>query len=166
MNPQLFQRNDEGRVIQLESFFTLFPGRENSFKILFGGKVLELMDEISGSLASLYIATPGLQAVHAGEEVLFLDPIRSSETGKVIARILLVTEKIICIHVEVWGGQNQEPDNFTRRYVGFGLCAVVDDQGKMVHDLKPYRDPSPLTEIAERVLNFQRNLRKSILKVP
>lgn len=164
LNQSLFTKNAGGRVTQLESFFILFPGKENSFQILFGGKVLELMDEISGSLANLYIARPNYQTVHVGEEVLFLEPIRSSETGKVIARVLLVTEKIICIFIEVWGGKASEPDNFTRRYAGFGLCAVVNEKGEMIKDLTPYRDPSDTTKYAEQVVEFQRTLRKSILQ--
>lgn len=160
----LFLKNEQGQVVQLESFFNLFPGRENSFKILFGGKILETMDEISGSLANLYLATPGWQAVHVGEEVLFLQPIRAGESGKVIAKVLLVTEKIICVYVEVWGGRSEEPDRFTRRYVGFGLCAVVDMQGIMIKHLTTYRDPSPLTAIAEHVVAFQKELRQSFVK--
>lgn len=164
LNQSVFSENSEGKVIQLESFFVLFPGRENGFKILFGGKVLEMMDEISGSLANLYLATEGLLAIHAGEEVLFLEPIRSSEVGKVVARVLLVTEKIICVYVEVYGGQVQHPDQFTRRYAGFGLCAVINEKGEIFHNLEPYRDPSEMTRYAEEVTNFQKNLRKSILK--
>lgn len=160
----VFSKNNDGKIVQLESFFILFPGMENGLRMLFGGKVLESMDEISGSLANLYLATPGLVAIHAGEEVLFLKPIRSGEAGKVIARVLLVTEKIICVYMEVWGGKPNEPDKFTRRYVGFGLCAVINKEGKMIHNLEPYQDPSNLTQSAEQVVSFQRMLRKSILK--
>lgn len=160
----LFYKNGEGKIVQLESFFILFPGMENGLRMLFGGKVLESMDEISGSLANLYLATPGLVAIHAGEEVLFLEPIRSGEAGKIIARVLLVTEKIICVYIEVWGGQPHKPDQFTRRYAGFALCAVINENGEMVLNLQPYRDPSKLTEYAEQVVIFQKTLRKSILK--
>lgn len=132
--------------------------------MLFGGKVLESMDEISGSLANLYLATPGLVAIHAGEEVLFLEPIRSGEAGKIIARVLLVTEKIICVYIEVWGGRPQGPNNFTRRYAGFALCAVIKESGEVIRNLQPYRDPSKMTEYAEQVVIFQRTIRKSILK--
>lgn len=166
LNQPLFVKNSEGKIVQLESFFNLFPGMENSLRMLFGGKILESMDEISGSLANLYLATPGLVAIHAGEEVLFLEPIRSGEAGKVIARILLVTEKIICVYIEVWGGPANDPDKFTRRYAGFGLCAVVNKNSEMVRNLQPYRDPSKLTEYAEQVVNFQKILRKSILSAP
>ena len=166
LNQPIFSKNDVGKIVRLESFFVLFPGMENSLRMLFGGKILESMDEISGSLANLYLATPGLVAVHAGEEVLFLEPILAGEAGKVIAKVLLVTEKIICVYIEVWGGQVQEPDKFTRRYIGFGLCAVINEEGKMVHNLKPYQDSSNLTRYAEQVINFQRILRKSILTSP
>lgn len=160
----VFSKNNDGKIVQLESFFILFPGMENGLRILFGGKVLESMDEISGSLANLYLATPGLVAIHAGEEVLFLESIRSGEAGKVIARVLLVTEKIICVYIEVWGGKLNEPDKFTRRYVGFGLCAVINEKEEMVKNLQPYQDPSSLTQYAEQVVTFQRTLHKLILK--
>lgn len=164
LDQPIFHKNADNKIVQLESFFILFPGMENSLRMLFGGKVLESMDEISGSLANLYLATPGLVAIHAGEEVLFLEPIRSGEAGKVIARVLLVTEKIICVYIEVWGGQPQKPDQFSRRYAGFGLCAVINEKEEMVKNLQPYRDTSNLTEYAEQVVVFQKTLRKSILK--
>ena len=163
-NQSLFVKNDAGQIIQLESFFILFPGMENNIRILFGGEVLKSMDEISGSLANLYLATPDLVAVHVGEEVLFLEPIRQTEAGKVVARVLLVTEKIICIYIEVWGGKPNNPEVFTRRYTGFGLCAVIDKNGEMLKNLKPYRDPSEITKLAELVINFQKNIRELILK--
>ena len=164
LDQPIFSKNDGGKIIQLESFFILFPGMENGLRMLFGGKVLESMDEISGSLANLYLATPGLVAIHAGEEVLFLEPIRSGEAGKIIARVLLVTKKIICVYIEVWGGKPSEPEQFTRRYTGFALCAVINEKGEVVKDLRPYRDQSQITEYAEQVVNFQRTIRKLILK--
>lgn len=164
LDKSIFVKNSAGKVVQLESFFILFPGMENGLRILFGGEVLKSMDEISGSLANLYLADPGLTAVHVGEEVLFLEPIRQGEAGKVVARVLLVTEKIICVYIEVWGGPLAKPNTFTRRYVGFGLCAIVDKQGKMIKNLETYRDPSELTQCAESVVAFQKNLRNSILK--
>ncbi len=164
LDQPLFAKNTAGRVIQLESFFILFPGMENGLRILFGGEVLKSMDEISGSLANLYAADPRFTAVHVGEEVLFLKPICQGEAGKVIAKVLVVTGQIICVYIEVWGGRPTQPDMFTRRYVGLGLCAVIDEQGKMVKDLEPYRDPSELTQYAEAVIAFQKNLRNSILK--
>ncbi|MDP3792514.1 MAG: hypothetical protein Q8Q89_02170 [bacterium] len=164
LNQPLFLKNADGKIVQLESFFILFPGMENGLRMLFGGKVLESMDEISGSLANLYLATPGLVAIHAGEEVLFLEPIQSGEAGKIVARVLLVTEKIICVYIEVWGGKPSEPEQFTRRYAGFALCAVINETGEMVKNLSPYRDPSKTTDYAEQVVVFQKNIRKSLLK--
>ena len=164
LDQPLFSKNQAGKITKLEDKFVVSPEMENGLRILFGGKVLELMDEASGTLANHYLSDPELVAVHVGEEVFFPRPISSGEIGTVIAKVLLVTEKIICVHVEIWGKQPSKRHRFTRRYAGFGLCAVIDKNGKMIKDLELYRDPSKLTEYAEQVVKFQRNLRKSILK--
>ena len=168
-NQPLFTKNNEGRVVQLESFVVLSPVKENSIRILFGGKILESIDEISGMLANLYLAREGFVASHSSENVHFFRPIRTTEMGRIMAHLLLVTEKIICVYVEVWGGKATHPDNFTLRYAGFGLCAVINEQTEiMVKDLEPYRDLSNLymTEWAEKVVEFDRSLRKAILNRP
>src|SRR3989344_2887171 len=62
----LFYRNEAGRIVRLESFISLFPGRENGLKMLFGGEVLKSMDEISGNLATLFVGRDNHQARHGG----------------------------------------------------------------------------------------------------
>ncbi|MBI4142951.1 hypothetical protein HY480_03700 [Candidatus Uhrbacteria bacterium] len=158
----VFTRDGNGRIVTLESFFTLFPGLENSYRMLFGGKVLEIVDEVSGSLATLFVGTPGHQAVHVGEEVLFLQPILAGEAGKVAARVVLGTEKIVCVHVVVSGGDLQRPETFTTRYEGFGICAILDPRGAMVRTLEPYDDGTDIARIARTVIEFQRSLRKQL----
>ncbi len=158
----VFTRDGNGRIVTLESFFTLFPGLENSYRMLFGGKVLEIVDEVSGSLATLFVGTPCRQAVHVGEEVLFLQPIRAGEAGKVTARVVHCTEKLIGIHVTVFGGDLQRPDTFTKRYEGFGICAILDADGAMVRTLEPYDDGTTTASIARTVIEFQRSLRKQL----
>jgi hypothetical protein len=133
--------------------------------MLFGGEVLKAMDEVSGSLASMYLNDPDLITVHVGEEVLFMTPIRQGEAGVVVARVVLVTTQIISIYIEVWGGSMNQPEKFTRRYVGFGQCAVLDENGVMRKNLEPYRDPSPAAALAEQVVEFQKQLRKSVLQI-
>jgi len=158
-------RNNAGRIVQSEGSFILFPGAENGLRIMFGGKILKSMDEVSGYLANLYIATPGLASVHSSVLVLFLKPIRSGEAGKVIARIILVTEKIICVYMEMWGGHLNQPDKFTLRYVGVGFCVVSDKNGdgEMIKTLEPYREEAEITEYAEKLIELVRSLRRMIL---
>ena len=158
------KRNAAGRVIEIETSFSLYPAQENGLKILFGGEVLKKMDEISGILASLYIGTKDLIAMHVAELVLFEKPITTGEVGKVIARVVRVTEKIVCVYIQVFGGSTQEPDAFTTRYEGFGLCVVTKKNGrknsrKMLRNLEPYSDETPLSDIALKVIEFLRSTR-------
>ena len=164
LDKPLFLKNGAGKIMGLEYTFIVSPKMENGRRILFGGKVLELMDEASGTLANYYYSKkPKQVVVHTGEEVHFLKPLRAGETGKVIARVLLVTKKIICIYMEVRGGQPGKNTKLTRRYAGFGLCAAINKEGKMIKNLKPYRSRAGLTGQAERIVKFQRMIRKEIL---
>jgi acyl-CoA hydrolase len=159
----LFERNSAGRVVGLKDFVSVFPGRANSFRILFGGEVLKTMDELSGSAANLFMGDPDLTAVHVSEFVWFTKPLRADEAGVVVAKVVLVTDRIISVYIEVWGGALGDPENYTLRYSGFGQCAVLDASGAMKKDLEPYRDPSPIAGVAERVVEFQKDLRPALL---
>lgn len=165
MSPCTFTRDPNGQIVQLEQFLILSPGRENGMDMMFGGEVLKAIDEISGSLATLFIAREGLRAVHVGEEVFFHKPIRSGECAHVVARVALSTDKIVCAHVVVRGGNPETPDAFDLRYEGFGLCAVIDRTRTLVRDLTPYTSTDArLVAIAQRVVEFQRNTRRALLE--
>lgn len=155
--------NDAGRIIQIETFFTLYPAQENGLRILFGGEVLKKMDEISGILATYYVDTENLVAVHIGEEVLFRKPIETGETGRLIARVVRVTAKIVCVYVRVYGSSTHAPKDFTKRYEGFGLCAVINKKTKaMLQDLDPYSDGTIASDIALEVIELQRSIRRKL----
>lgn len=164
---EIFKKDANGRVIELSSVVVLSPSRENSFKILFGGNVLTSMDEISGNLATLFVGSPDRCGMHVGEAVLFEEPIETGEIGMVVARVAYGTEKIIVVYIAVYGGKPQEPNNFTLRYEGFGLCAVfdlTDPNRAIVRDLDPYADPDypELVERAKEELAHQRDMRKKL----
>ena len=162
----LFYRNEAGRIVRLESFISLFPGRENGLKMLFGGEVLKSMDEISGNLATLFVGRENHQAVHAGEIVYFEKPITAAEVGRIIARVALCTDKIVCVYTEVHGGSPQKPESFTLRYEGFGLCVILDttdpQQHRMVQNLEPYNDSSSVAPIAREAIAFQKRTRNAL----
>lgn len=164
----LFKRNSAGQIIELENSFIVLPGRENGLKMLFGGEVLKSMDELSGTLANYFLAIPHWQAVHAGEIVYFEKPLLAGESGKIIARVMLVCEKIICVYIAVFGGPMQKPDEFTLRYEGFGLCAVLDTsrapQIHTVHTLSPYEDMEhpQIVAIARDAVEFQKRTLRAL----
>ncbi|MDP3962984.1 MAG: hypothetical protein Q8Q39_00630 [bacterium] len=160
MQGEIFKKNVAGRIVEMETIVTLFPSNENSFKILFGGKVLEAMDELSGHLATLFIGTKHLQAMHVNENVFFEKPIESGEIGKVQARVMFSTDKIIAVYIAVYGGSMQEPDDFSLRYEGFGFCAMFDTREAVRHvqrNLTPYEntDHPELVAAARFAFNAQ-----------
>lgn len=163
---ELFYKNAAGRIVRLESFISLFPGRENGLKMLFGGEILKSMDEISGNLATLFAGQENYQAVHAGEIVYFEKPITTAEVGRIIARVVLCTDKIVCVYIEVYGGSPRKPEAFTLRYEGFGLCVILDasdpEHHRMVQNLEPYNDGSPIVPIARKAIAFQKRTRNAL----
>jgi len=163
---EIFEKDEKGRVVRLRSWVTLFPGRQNGFKMLFGGEVLKTVDELSGNLATAFVATPGLQAVHTSEDVHFYKPLQGSEAGLVIASVVLATEKIVCVHIAVVGGDAQDPSAFSLRYRGFGLCAILAGEGTMVNWLTPYEGNPALVPTARKVVEFHREIRKELKDLP
>ncbi len=163
---KLFTKDKKGRVVELKKFFEVFPEGENGRKMLFGGKVLDVIDELSGSLATMFVGTKGLQSVHVGHTVIFARSIRVGESALAVSRVVFSTKKIMCVHTRVFGGNTQSPNEFTRRYEGFGLCAVLDENDAMVKDLEPYTDGSLLAAHGSRVIAFQRKLAKALKSIP
>ncbi|MDO8557962.1 MAG: hotdog domain-containing protein [bacterium] len=162
---ELFTKDKDGRVVELKKFFEVFPEGENGRKMLFGGKVLEVIDELSGSLATLFVGTKGLPSIHVGHTVIFMKPIRVGESALAVSRVVFSTKKIICVHTRVFGGNTQLPGEFTKRYEGFGLCAVLDANNVMVKNLEPYTDRSEFATLGSRIIGFQRKLVKALKSI-
>lgn len=156
---ELFERDASGRVVRLRKAFILFPSQENHSHMLFGGKVLENMDELSGMLAT---AATGHQAVHVGQEVFFRKPISTGESAIAVAELQVVTEKLIGIHIAVHGGDLRHPDQFSLRYEGIAICVALDAQGTMIRTLTPY---SAGTELARATLDVMASQRETLKRL-
>ncbi len=151
-----------GRLIEVHQLGILFPNMATHLMMQFGGEILKVVDEVTGTLSSIFA---GRQAVHLGQEVFFRKPIMVGETTQMKFRVVLTTQKFIVVHTEVFGGE-LDIDRFTLRYEAFSICGIIGADGRLAEvpqlTLPPNEKHERIAKIAEEVVHNQGGLLKKL----
>ncbi|HED11402.1 MAG TPA: acyl-CoA thioesterase [Caldithrix abyssi] len=112
----------------ISSWDIVFPNDANPMGTMFGGRLMAIMDEMSGIAASRYCGRPSVTA--STEAFIFYNPVRVGDRIETIARVVWVGTTSMVVKVQVF---SENPiKGIERRQcttAHFNMVAV-DEQGR------------------------------------
>jgi len=112
----------------ISSWDIVFPNDANPLGTMFGGRLMAIMDEMSGIAASRYCGRPAVTA--STEAFIFYNPVRVGDRIETIARVVWTGTTSMVVKVQVFSEnpiQGRERRQCTTAH--FNMVAV-DEQGK------------------------------------
>ncbi|MCB0282948.1 MAG: acyl-CoA thioesterase [Calditrichae bacterium] len=115
----------------VSSWDIVFPNDANPMGTMFGGKLMAVMDELSGIAAARFCGRPCVTA--STEAFIFKHPVQVGDRIETIARVVWVGKTSLVVKVEVFSEnpvKNKERRSCTSGH--FNMVAL-DENGKPTH---------------------------------
>lgn len=120
-------RTGEQRAAEARSTTYVFPNDTNHLGTMFGGRVLQLMDETAGIAASRFARATVVTA--ATEAVSFEQPIRQGMIIETVARVAYTGRTSMLVRVEVFA-EDVLAGVRVRATAGYLTMVAVDEGGR------------------------------------
>lgn len=120
-------RTDGQRPVEARSAHYVFPDDTNHLGSMFGGRVLQLMDETGGIAAGRYARMAVVTA--AIDAVSFAHPIRQGMIIEAVARVVYTGRTSMIVRVEVFA-EDPLAGERVRATTGYLTMVAVDEGGR------------------------------------